>query len=320
MQNENYRDTTDIPPISKSFSQSIAQKISVQGQNTRIILLVGTARSGTTAFLRVFSEEGIESWFQPIKHIIRGRIHHNKEYSLQISDAPYIMIKETMGGMTEPEIWYNPIEILLEAGVAKANIHLITVMREPISVACSLIRNRTIDLMRNGTINPVSLDAKANMVSFVEKYARGYESTIRLIAYAKEYQIEYTPFIYELLRDQDPEVIRKRLLDRVGVAYTKAKMNWSNLPPIETSTKLSKFTSQWDTNDGSNLFITLNRSNGLTYFDEPADELTKYVTDSELSALKRSGAFDIYHTYREMCYAFWGLSGIVQNHAQWAPG
>lgn len=313
VQNEDYRDTTGMAPISKSFSQSIAKNISLQGQNTKIVLLVGTARSGTTAFLRVFSEEGIESWFQPIKHIIRGKDHNNKDYALQISDVPYIMIKETLGGMTEEEIWYNPIEILLEAGVAKTNIHLITVMREPIPVACSLIRNRTIDLIRSRTIDRSSFDAKAHLISFVEQYARGYEGITRLIAYANEYEIEHTPFVYELLRDQDPEVIRKRLLDRVGVTHTKAKMNWSNLPPIETSTKLSKFTSQWGTNDGSNLFITLNRSNGLTYFDEPADELTKYVTDSELSALRRSGAFDIHHTYREMCYAFWGLSGMVQK-------
>lgn len=305
MQNENYWDTTGMAPISKAFSQSIAKNISLEGQNTKIVLLVGTARSGTTAFLRVFSEEGIESWFQPIKHIIRGKNHHNQDYALQISDVPYIMIKETVGGMTEEEIWYNPIEILLEAGVAKTNIYLITVMREPIPAACSLIRNRTIDLIRSRTIDRSSFDAKAHLIRFVEQYARGYESIARLIAYANQYEIEHTPFVHELLRDQDPEVIRKQLLNRVGIAYTKNKMNWSDLPPIETSTQFSKFTSQWDSNDGSNLFTNLNSSNGLTYYAEPEDELTKYVTESELSVIRRSGAFDFYQTYREMCYAFW---------------
>lgn len=303
MQNENDLDTTGIP-ASKIFSQSIAKNISLEGQNTKIILVVGTARSGTTAFLRVFSEEGIESWFQPIKHIIRGN-KHNKYYAFQISNVPCIMIKETLGGMTEEEIWYNPIEILLEAGVAKTNIYLITVMREPIPAACSLIRNRTIDLIRNHTIDRYSFDAKAHLIRFVENYARGYESITRLIAYANKYEIEHTPFVYELLRDQDPEVIRKQLLNRAGIAYTKNKMNWSGLLPIEISTQFSKFTIQWDSNDGSNLFTNLNRSNGLTYYTEPEDELTKYVTEIELSAIRQSGAFKFYQIYRETCYAFW---------------
>lgn len=305
VQTEQYREMTSMPPLDKSFSQSIAKQIALQGQNTKIVLVVGTARSGTTAFLRVFSEEGIESWFQPVKQIIRGRLQHNQAYSFQIADAPYIMIKETLGGMTDEEIWYNPLEILLEAGVAKGNIHLITVMREPMSVACSLVRNRTIDLMQNPTLDLSSLDTQAYMVGFVAKYASGYESTLRLITYAREYEIAYTPFVHELLRDQDPEVIRKHLLDRVGIAYTKEKMNWRELPPIETSTKFSKFTSQWDSNDGSGLFTTLNRSTGLTYFAEPAAELTKYVTDRERFALRQSGAFDFYQTYSELCYEFW---------------
>jgi hypothetical protein len=278
--------------MNKSFSKSVAKKIILQNENTQIFLLVGPCRSGTTAFQRVFGEVGIESWYQPIKTIIRGG-NHEKDYSFEIPDIPKVMLKETLGPFPGAETCFNPIEILMEAGVAKENIHLLTITREPISTACSWLG-----------IGDQRAERRVNSIG---NLVRCYENIIRLIAYTEEHAISHTPYVYELLRDHDPEVVRRLLLDELGIAYTEDRVNWSELPPVEMPTRFNKFIGEDENYHDIGLHTKLNRSSGLTYYGKSINELTKYVDDSLLSLLINGGAFCFYHTHKEMCSERFGL-------------
>lgn len=278
--------------MNKSFSRTVATKIFLQNENTKIFLLVGPCRSGTTAFQRVFGEVGIESWYQPIKTIIRGG-NHEKDYSFEIPDIPKVMLKETLGPFPGEETCFNPIEILMEAGVAKENIHLLTITREPISTACSWLG-----------IGDQRAERRVNSIG---NLVRCYENIIRLIAYTEEHAISHTPYVYELLRDNDPEVVRRLLLDELGIAYTEDRVNWSELPSVEMPTRFNKFIGEDENYLDIGLHTKLNQSSGLTYYGKSINELTKYVDDSLLSLLINGGVFCFYHTHKEMCSARFGL-------------
>lgn len=120
-------------------SKSLARWVVVPRECPDIILAVAPCRSGTTAQLRVFAQNGIPAIYQPIKAILRGIMAGEKNYFVIPTDTDRLFIKETLGPYTKGESTINPLEVLLEAGVSTKKISIITMMREPLSDVSSWI-------------------------------------------------------------------------------------------------------------------------------------------------------------------------------------
>ncbi|MEZ4609347.1 MAG: hypothetical protein R2838_03660 [Caldilineaceae bacterium] len=280
--------------MDRTFSQMIARSISLQDRNTKVYVVVGPCRSGTTAFLRVFSEVGIQSWYQPIKAVIRGQMR-NESFAFQIPALPSVMLKDTFGPFSVEESCFNPIEILLEAGATADNLHLLTVSRDPVATACSWIR-----------INKqVGADASAAALAYL---AMGYRNLLRLAAYATDHHVAHTPFAYELLRDHDPALIRTLLASRLGISQPVKGMNWRDLPPVESANHLIKYVEQGRRYNVPDLHSKLNRSAGLVYYSKSTDELAQYLDASHISALTDEGVFECHRAHQSMSSAAFGLS------------
>lgn len=290
--------------IGSTFSQTIAEDISLECADTVVFLVVGPCRSGTTAFLRVFSEVGIQSWYQPIKAVIRGRMRGGRNL-IQIPDLPRVMLKETFGPFAYEETCFNPIEILLEAGVVAGNIHLVTLTREPTVTASSWIRiNRSVG---------ESTDAAA-----LSWLAKGYHNVLNLAEFAESLGINHTPLVYELLRDHDPEVVRSRLFARLRIAQPPGRMRWDALSPIESDGDQIKFCEQGRRYFVPELHTRLNESVGLTYFGKSAAEIAQYVDDGHIAILAAEGAFERYQMHKTLSMAAFNLpvhADLVNTYA-----
>src|SRR5258708_43395 len=106
--------------------KDIITKISVPKHCPYIILQISPSRSGSTSQVRVFAQAGIPAWYQPLKAILRGFLDgQDIHFSFPDTEDP-IFIKEAIGPYTKIESEFNPLDILLQAGVPKKKIYLIS--------------------------------------------------------------------------------------------------------------------------------------------------------------------------------------------------
>jgi hypothetical protein len=204
------------------------------------------------------------------------------------------MIKETFGPFLLEESCFNPVEILLDAGVAADNLHLLTISRDPIETASSWMRiNKEIGAGADSSaLKPLTI---------------AYRNTVRLAAYAKDHNIAHTPFVYELLRDHDAAQIYTRLAAQLNISPSGKGEDWRALPPVEAPSELIKYVDQGRRYDAPDLHTKLNQSLGLTYYSKSVDELMQYLDASHLSFLTDEGAFDDYRAHQRMSAAAFGL-------------
>ena len=108
----------------------------VGAQPERVVLMVSPCRSGSTAMLRVFGYSGYTAVFQPIKNALRWQ---NLETSApwEMPAVRSVFIKETFGPYHQFEVLFDPVQVLLEAGVDPARLRLVVLLREPADVWAS---------------------------------------------------------------------------------------------------------------------------------------------------------------------------------------
>ncbi len=192
-------------------------------QVSRLILAVAPCRSGTTVFLRVFGAANIQSHFQPLKNILRWHLQTDAKNLPQMHAAHWhvpqdpdktVFLKETLGPYVQAESLFNPLDVLLKAGVPSNKLHLIIMGRAPLSTW-------------------VSWDQWWRGKTSVENFVMAYEKTERIRQQALAHNIPTTVWVYEALKTYTASTLIPILFKRLEIPYTdKAIQKWDTLPPF----------------------------------------------------------------------------------------
>lgn len=154
----------------------------------------GPARSGTTAllFLLASNPQIDRVYFQPQKTLMRlGR----PSVSLNAEDT-LVCMKEVFYSTGKREV-YDPIEVLLRAGVPPEKITWIAMLRDPLQTFSSWENNA------KEKLDPDTLHFwQSHTISLWHKY--------------KNSKIKMIPFVYELL-DGKEEFVLKKLYAKIGL-------------------------------------------------------------------------------------------------------
>lgn len=276
--------------MSERYSaQQLSKRIAVPPECPDIILSIAPCRSGTTAQLRVFAENGIPAMYQPTKALLRSAMA-GEQANFSIPQAKRVFIKETLGPYTREESTIDPLEILLLAGVPEEKITLITMMRNPINTACSWLEQFAF-----GADKPTLLD----------NLCAAYDTASQIHDRSGEVGINEYPFVYEALRDNDPALVIERLFNILGLPFDeKSLLGWEHLPPMgseESGIWFAKEPAQYTSVHGHLFHEKVETSTSLGYFPKSAEEISRSIDDRDVSILLESGAFDIYDRVRREC-------------------
>lgn len=138
------------------------------------------------------------------------------------SNEKTIFIKESIGAITQKESSYNPVELLLEAGVPQSGIKVIINIRDPLPTYISWGKK---------------YGSKCSSTELLNNFISAYNTTFNIYTYAKKSGVNTTVFNYELFKDTNPEVAIEKLLSDVNVNVQKnTTKNW--VPPDSPRSKI----------------------------------------------------------------------------------
>jgi hypothetical protein len=168
----------------------------------------GLARSGTSAllFLLAGHAQVDRAYFQPQKTLMRKGTPAFKLYA----EDQLVCMKEVFGSLY-PEENYDPIKLLLDAGVPEDKITWIILLRDPVQTFRSWHR-------RMPAVTPHHLHA--SQTHALGLFSRYQNTRVRLV-----------PFVYELFDSQE-EAALTALLDKVGLDTSKISLDF-DLAAIE---------------------------------------------------------------------------------------
>jgi hypothetical protein len=166
-------------------------KLPSDGKVPHIIGWSGPARSGTTGMLLLLAghPQVDRVYFQPQKTILRKG---GPEFELYGEDR-LICMKEVYG-IREGED-YDPIEMLLQAGVSPEDVTWITFLRDPLFSLASWRRVHPTDPQ-------IFIDAQKFTIEHFYKY--------------RNMGVKMIPFVYDLLKDNEDRAVRS-LLKAIGL-------------------------------------------------------------------------------------------------------
>lgn len=260
-------------------NEQIAARVHLKGQCPEIVVAVGPCRSGTTVFLRMFGQSGIQSWYQPLKSILRGYLHHN-DIHFTIPETKRLFIKETLGAYIKNEVLYDPIEVLLLAGVPKEKIHLLSVIREPYATISSWIEH----------FSPFS-----EREDLVEIGLLSYDSICHIKRNAESLGIHSTTFVYESWRDHAPLLVTHKLFDKLNMPFSSAALsNWKALNSLTSRESNIFMLYEPPFYHYKDFFVEVKRSTGLAYYPKPLDVITRYLSPERIAQIEQSHALKIY--------------------------
>ena len=278
-------------------SRSLARRITVPQDCPDIVLAVAPCRSGTTAQLRVFAENGIPAIYQPIKAVLRGEMAGEEGSRFVIpTDSDKLFIKETLGPYTEPESTINPLEVLLEAGVPSEKITTVTMMREPLGDVSSWVEQFAFG---------------ADKDALVDNAVRAYQTVDGIGRDAKERGIKTHAFVYESLRDNDAENVASRMFRDLGLPFSPDSLrDWTTLPPMGTPESHITFPPEpekYNSVRGHLFHETVENSTGLQYYPKDKGKIDAALTPRDVAKLEAGGVFGIYDNTRRDCAREFGL-------------
>jgi hypothetical protein len=271
-----------LRPVSQ---QEVVDRIHLDDPATLpdIILGVAPCRSATTMYLRIFSASGVQSYFQPLKNILRWRMQGGDlHWHLQELPVPKLFIKETIGPYVQPETNFNPLEILLQAGVPPQRISVLIIGRAPLASWSSWHQ------WWNGKVS-------------VGNLIQSYRTTEKIRQAAQERGLKTVTLVYEAFREHPPEPVVQSLLDILGVPFGPlAVSGWHSLPPYGTPGSGVVLP------DEPPLFVIENIHNRA----EKLDGIDYYPRDRDLPDLKKDDVRalidshihqEIYENWRKSC-------------------
>jgi hypothetical protein len=199
--------------------QDIVQRVALPAVVPEIFLLVGPCRSGTTAQAKVFRAAGILSHHQPLKSVLRCLLQGQEE-TYTIPQVPRLLVRETLGPYTLTEATFNPLALLLQAGVPSAKVRLILMVREPLSTLTSW--KETFSSKRDGAI-------------LLRNCIEAYRSIQRIQEQALSAGLITLHLTYEALRDADVASLSETLFARLGLQLVYHMLDWNTLAPFAST-------------------------------------------------------------------------------------
>ncbi|MFQ5616530.1 MAG: hypothetical protein ACE5GO_08735 [Anaerolineales bacterium] len=270
--------------------QEVIERIEVgdHGGVARVILSVSPCRSGTTVFLRVFGASGIQSHYQELKNVLRWQMQAG-EAEWQIPQLPTdgahpsetIYLKETLGPYTETEACFNPLDVLLKAGVPPEKLHIVVIGRAPFDTWASW-------------------DAWWRGVTSVDWFILAYQTTEQIRRQAYQYQIPVTVFIYEAIRDNGPGKAIGTLFNHLGIPYSSIAVGgWQALPAFGMPGSNIILPEEPPAFIVPDLHLLVEQADGLTYYAR--NQSFQRVDPNDWKKIKHSDVSSIYEIWREMC-------------------
>ncbi len=274
----------------------ISKRVQVPDKCPDIILSIAPCRSGTTAQLRVFAENGIPAIYQPTKALLRSAMAGESSTFILPAEEDRIFVKETLGPYTEEESTIDPLEILLLSGVPREKITLITMVRDPINTACSWLEQFAF-----------RADKRTLLANLAGAYGKVYEMNTK----AKKLGIKEHPFVYEALRDNDPALVARRLFNVLDLPFSEESLlGWVDLPAMGTEGSGIRFPDEpnkYSSVRGHLFHEKVESSASLAYFPKSAEEIAKSLNGVDMEVLKTGKAFEIYEQVRVECSARLGI-------------
>ena len=249
---------------------------------SRIILSVSPCRSGTTILLRVFGAAGVESHFQQLKNILRWQLQ-GRDVQWQIPQRPgdTVYLKETLGPYTDAEAQFNPLDVLLSAGLPREKLHIVIVGRAPLSTWASWYE-------------------WWGSVTSVEKFILAYDTTERIRQQGHDERIPVTTCVYEAIRDNGPETVVKNLFQRLDVPYTAIAVGgWDRLPRFGAPGSNIVLPEEPPIFITPNIHRQVQRSNRLAY--RARNGSIAGLKEQDVCQIMEAGLPAIYETWRTAC-------------------
>lgn len=260
--------------ISRNEFEEVFRHISIPRNPPHMVLIAGPCRVGTTALSNVYARTGFESYMQPIKSMRRAIEESENIIDFRISDRqPVVLAKETFGVMTESE-FFDPIDILVNAGYPKEKISLIAIMREP---------ERT---LTSWTWMWDKVPAKG--------FIRAYQDTLSMVYGAEKMGISTTHYVHEAIKDNNPEIVVDRLFDRTlprGLNSRASSVNWAIGDNFDSLNEVKFF------DEPPERFIHAVKTWGSYQYRELVPDLT----EKQKEYLSMNKVYEIYNLFRSRC-------------------
>ena len=250
----------------------MAIQISFPDTPPMLVVIAGPCRVGTTALTNIFVQASIPSHMQPIKSARRAIEIGGKIIPWIIDGSEgkgdFVVCKETLGPETPAE-FFNPIQILLEAGYPKEKLILIPIVRDPVQAYASWIRMwGEVDL---------------------EKFKLAYQLTSITKTTAKINGIKTIPYVHEVIQDNQADIVISQLFKRLGLVTSSDVIhNWGALR--QNGNNASFY------DDPPEKFIDGIKNRGeYKYEDLP-------VTEKDVKCIEHNPVLkDIYESFRKSC-------------------
>lgn len=258
--------------------ENVINSISIDHKiNSRVILCISPCRSGSTALMRIFAAMGIESHFQEIKNTLRWLMQgENYHWTLPLKSNQVLFLKETFGPYTELECSFNPLEVLIRAGLRLDQLHLIVLGRDPLQVWTSWN-----NLWGN----------KNN--SNVELFIMAYHNAEQIRLQAQQQGVLSTCFIYDTLKPASVEDVFRKLFLRLNLSYSPSSIkNWKKLPPFAAPGSNIIFPEEPPPFDMPSGLELVKQSGEFVYISKDQD--IPNLMKSDISKIHENRLYDIY--------------------------
>lgn len=303
--------------------KEIASRVSFKGGKIPdIVLFVSPCRSGSTATARMMAEQEQITWYQPLKGILRN-ISQGQEAHVEFERSRQslkgilrnifqeqggvmyksLFIKETIGPNTKNETEFNPLNVLLSAGVPKEKIYVVTLLRDPLTTAASVAKSFAHVIGRVEGLNSTD--------DLVDNYLESVRNVQRIQQQAKELGIPTTSMIYEALRDNHSHVVGNALFERLGVPFDVKRMDgWKEARSLDDF--LKKIEEPDIFHDGNDLFADVKKSSGLSYSSKTCDVRAEVLTPEQIAKIYQSRVYAFYNQQVKACRADLGIRCVPE--------
>lgn len=251
-----------------------------------IFLLVGPCRSGTTAQAKVFRASGILAHHQPLKSVLRCLLQDQEE-TYTLPEVPQLLLRETLGPYTLAEASLDPVTILLKAGVPREKLHVILMVREPLSTLTSWKE-----------FFSFNRDSETLVKNFIE----AYRTVQRIRQEALSHKLFMLHYVYEALRDNDPALVNEKLFSQLGMEIVYRDIDWKMLAPFASTDEHDSIPTEPAVYASPRLQTLRAReaeASGLVYAAKSIAAIDQTNALQDVARIREAKISDIYENFRK---------------------
>jgi hypothetical protein len=207
-------------------------------------------------------------------------------------DTDVVFLKETIGPYSHAESTFNPLQVLLAAGVPTENITLLISMRDPVLTATSWLEN-----FRNQGLTKREL---------LTNFIHAFETLEAMSEQATALGIKTARFAHEILGDPSSvETGYSALFRQLGVDFLNLPFvrNWRKLPSIDDPASGIVFPdepSQYRDSPLHPIHERTRKSKGIRYYGKRHSTIDSLLGEDGIRILETSRVADIYDVHRRM--------------------